>query len=158
MQMNAPMCALVAQRDMLTEIMVPSPFRLLVFGGFKEVDGCVFFRALFPENSLGAMWIHRDRTGYECSVNGIHLTDYFEKGMSRESPALAATALQCAELLAKQLRKHRPDERFRIIASVDGRHCTMRFHKVREGESWLADDLEGYQDPIFVEDVGPEDV
>jgi hypothetical protein len=153
MQMNAPMRALVAQRDSLTEIMVPSPFRLLVFGGFKDVDGCVFFRELFHEDTLGAMWIHRDRTGYESSVNAIHLTDYFEKGMSRESPALAATALACTELLANQLRKHRAGEPFRIIATVDNRHCTMRFHKLREDESWLSDDLESYQDPIFVEDV-----
>jgi hypothetical protein len=29
----------------------------------------------------------------------------------------------------------------------------MRFHKVRDGESWLDDDLEGYQQAVAVHDV-----
>jgi hypothetical protein len=42
---------------------------------------------------------------------------------------------------------------FRIIFSVDGRNCVMRFHKVRDGESWLHDDLEGYQEAVAAYEV-----
>ena len=143
---------LMARGADLAEIYVPSPFQLLVAGGFKDVQGCVFFRELFHYDALTALAMHHDMTGYECAVNAIHLEDYLEKGMAREAPALAVTADRCADWLIEQLRRY-SSEPFRVIASVQGRNCTMRFHKIRDGESWLADDLDKYEEAIVVYDT-----
>lgn len=91
-------------------------------------------------------------TGYESAVNAIHLEDYLEKGMAREAPALAATASKCADWLIERLHRFSA-ESFRVIVSVQGRNCTMRFHKIRDDESWLADNLEGYKEAIAVYDA-----
>lgn len=152
MTMNRAMQELMARGADLAEIYVPSPFQLLVTGGFKDVQGCVFFRELFHHNALTALAMHHDMTGYECAVNAIHLEDYLEKGMAREAPALAATAAKCSDWLIERLRRFSP-EPFRIIISVQGRYCKMRFHKIRDGESWLADDLEGYPEAVATFDT-----
>jgi hypothetical protein len=152
---NSAMAALLASHPGAAEIFVPSPFQILVYGGFKDVEGCVFFRAMFPyDNRLAdaELGIHQDKTGFECAVNRIHLEDYFEKGMAREAPSLALTAVRCAAFLANRLRRFSTDP-FRIIASVDDRNCTLRFHKVRNGESWIVDDIESYEQALFVMDT-----
>lgn len=150
--MNQRMRDLLARGADLTEIYVPSPFQLLVAGGFKDVQGCIFFRELFHHDALTALAMHHDMTGYECAVNAIHLEDYLEKGMAREAPALAATAMKCIDWLAERLRKFAVGP-FKIIVSIDRRSCTLRFHKVRDGESWLADDIEGYEEAVAVSDI-----
>jgi hypothetical protein len=154
MKTNTAMAVLLGSHPGAAEIFVPSPFRLLVYGGFKDVEGCVFFRELFHYDRLAeaALDIHQDKTGYECAVNRIHLEDYFEKGMAREAPSLALTAVQCAAFLADRLRRFSTDP-FRILASVDDRNCTLRFHKVRDGESWIDDDIDGYEEAVFVMDT-----
>jgi hypothetical protein len=145
---NKHMRELLEQGAELTEIYVPSPFQMLVGGGFVEAHGCVFLRRLFHHGPLTGLAQH-DLTGKECFVNSFHLEDYLEKGMSREAPALAVTAVKCVDWLAERLRRFSADP-FQIIFSVDGRHSVMRFHKVRDGESWLDDDLEGYQEAVAV--------
>jgi len=152
---NRPMQELLARGTNLTEIYVPSPFQLLVGGGFKDVQGCIFFRELFHHDALTSLALHQDMTGYECAVNAIHLEDYLEKGMAREAPALAMTAAKCIDWLVERLRRF-SSEPFRIIVSVRARNCTLRFHKVRDGESWLADNLEGYEEAIAVYDTSPQ--
>lgn len=133
------------------EIIVPSPFRLLVDDGFRTVDGCVFFRRFFEYDELGAMHIHRDRTGYEAAVNKIHLEDYREPGMTRDPVFLAHTAARCAQLLADRLHRYATHP-FMIIASVDDRYCPFRFYQVREGERWLLG-VDAYSEALFVVDI-----
>jgi len=150
--MNQRMRDLLTRGTVLTEVYVPSPFQLLVAGGFTDIQGCVFFRKLFHHDALTELVRHHDMTGYECTVNSIHLEDYLEKGMARKAPALAATAMKCVDWLAERLRQFTADP-FRIIVSVDGRTCTLRFHRLRDGESWLADDIEGYKEAAAFVDV-----
>ncbi len=147
------MAELLALGSSLTELEVPSPFQMLVAGGFKDEDGCLFLRELFHHDRLTALAMHHDKTGYECAVNAIHLEDYLEKGMAREAPALAATAQKCVPWLAERLRRFSKVP-FRVIVTVAGRHCTLRFHQIREDEQWLADDLEAYEEAVFTDTVG----
>jgi hypothetical protein len=145
------MQALLERGSTLTEILVPSPFQVLVGSGFNEVQGCVFLRRFFGYDTLMAL-PPDDPTGNECSVNSFHLEDYLEKGMAREAPALAATAAKCADWLAERLRRFSA-EPFRIIVSIENRHCTMRFHKTRDGETWLTGDIESYGEAMAIWDV-----
>jgi hypothetical protein len=151
------MRALLGAHPGAAEIYAPSPFQMLVFGGFAEVDGCVFFREFFHEDRIDWGVVktrYTDRTGFECTMNKIHLEQYLEKGMAREDPSLALTAVKCAEFLARHLGKKIPAAAFRIIASVKDRVCPLRFHKVREGEAWFKD-IDGFEEALFVMDVAP---
>ena len=148
---NRSMRELLERGSTLTEISVPSPFQLLIGGGFNEVQGCVFLRRFFGYDTLMAL-PPDDPTGNECSVNSFHLEDYLEKGMAREAPALAATAAKCTDWLAERLHKFSAAP-FRIIVSIESRHCTIRFHKRRDGETWVADNIEGYEEAIAIVDI-----
>jgi hypothetical protein len=47
--------------------------------------------------------------------------------------------------------------RFNVILSYDGESCTVRFHKIRAGQRWLAEDLEGYVDEgVLVFEAGSD--
>jgi hypothetical protein len=140
---------------------VPSRFRRLVEGGFKEVQGCTFYRDLFHADQLSdsLFEIVMDKTGYDCSVNHIHLEEYCQKGAIRDVQSLALISVQCASFLADSLRKKYPDDSFKILVSVrdEDRTCTMRFHKERRGEPWIDDDLEHYkEEAVFVMDTSKE--
>ncbi len=86
-----------------------------------------------------------DATGLECSANKLRMESMFPARIVGSCPLLLLTAgLLTARLLADELARH--PGRFNVIVSYDGESCAVRFHKIRAGERWLADDLEGYVD------------
>ena len=53
--------------------------------------------------------------------------------------------LRFAEAIRERLVSRFPEQSFRIIVSIDEPgDVTVRFHRVRPNQSWLADDLESY--------------
>ena len=86
-----------------------------------------------------------DATCLECSANRLRMETMFPARLVLSCPLLLLTAgLLTAQLLASELARH--EGSFNIILSYDGESCAVRFHKVRAGERWLAEDLEGYVD------------
>jgi hypothetical protein len=146
---NRRMADLLAGSAGAAQIELPWRFRSLVNLGFKDVEGCVFFRDLFRYTRADGLPLYHDATGYECAINRIRLKDYLERDAAQEPVALAATVLVCARFLATRL-EHFSTDTFRIIASVQDRTSMLRFHKLREGERWLRDDLEGYQEEALL--------
>jgi hypothetical protein len=102
-----------------------------------RLDDCIIFdgerdnRGDFP-----------DRTGYECFVNHIHIDDLVPKCSPQ---TLVEQAVVLAASLNHRLRIMAPNTTFRFLISAhnDG-GCTLRFHTVRSGEEWVADNLENY--------------
>jgi hypothetical protein len=142
LRMNAAMSSLLTNMRPDT---VPPGFRRLVDEGFGQVAGHVCWRARASDRDTVDVTPFHDSTGFECAVNSLHVEDYLEPQPGGH--ALAPIAITCARWLASQLRQSVADP-CRIIVNVrpaDGT-STLRFHKVRAGESWLADDLEGYLD------------
>jgi hypothetical protein len=72
------------------------------------------------------------------------------------APLLLLTAgLFTARALSRELARY--PARFNIIVSYDGESCAVRFHKIRAGQRWLADDLEGYVDEaVLVVEAGAD--
>jgi hypothetical protein len=99
--------------------------------GFVEENGCVFLASQVRDSAFNRAATH-DETGYECLVNHLHV------GTLQE-------ALEFARRLKKAL-----DEQFVggfvVIVSFDGREATVRFHRLRVGQTWLNENLEGYQE------------
>jgi hypothetical protein len=153
MRTNARMAELLAANPGAAEIEVPPRYWLLVNGGIKDIDDCVFLRSLFHHDRADALELHHDRTGYECAVNAVHLEDYLEPEAPRLPASLALTAMASARMLAERLEQF-GNGSFRIIATVSGRRCTLRFHKLRPAEAWVSDDLDAYGDTaVFVLDT-----
>src|SRR5437867_12613315 len=112
----------------------PLEFRLLA-NSLKRVEDCVFFHAfaIGIEHIVVDEHAH-DRTGYEASINSLHVEDFVERERVTTPSALAWVAVRCAEYLADRLRAF-SGARFRVIISVANRAATLRFHTIRERES-----------------------
>jgi len=79
-----------------------------------------------------------DRTGYECFVNHVHLP-------CRSGKRSLLSTLNYLANLKRSLEEFCPHGVFLIIASFSDGECAVRFHRFRQNEKWLADDLEGYK-------------
>jgi hypothetical protein len=84
-----------------------------------------------------------DLTGLECFVNHIHIPYH------RDRPSLLE-ALSYVKGLQRSLCSLESDEDFVIVLSVSGSSTVIRFHKNRQGEAWLAPDIERYEEPVGV--------
>jgi hypothetical protein len=142
-----------------TEIEVPIEYRTFVAGGFKDVEGCLFFREFaLGQRTAAALPHFGDATGYEASVNGHHLKYYLPPDAPRDTVTLAHVTLACARFLARRLRSA-SNEPCRVIVTVSANDATIRFHKLREDEpTWLSSNLEGYEEAVGYLDTTDEDL
>jgi hypothetical protein len=144
--------------DFPPELMIAASLR------FKEVDGCVVPLSFSGEKiwtkDRPAIPNRDDQTGFEALHSKVHLDSYFPD--TTDISELARSGLDFAFFLRKGLLESKVSGPFRIIASVHEADaeltvpatCTVRFHKVRPGQSWLNDDLESYrQEALMVMDI-----
>lgn len=137
MKMNHRMSALLRRASIpvpfgnsLTPGLSPTP-ALVIVGEFVLLkDHYEASKHIRPEDLP-------DKTGYECLINHVHLP-FDGTNESLRSSLRYAVALQ------KELTRIGQGHGFQVILSVDDRECTVRFHRIRPNENWIADDLEGY--------------
>ena len=101
------------------------------------IDGCIFLTEEYARSKGSKLQQFPDRMGYECFVNHIH----FRVGRGRralEEVFDYASALRKALMALGEVR-------FEVIISVADGDSVVRFHKCRQGESWLSEDLERYK-------------
>ena len=99
--------------------------------GFVEEKGCVLLASEKRDCGSDRTATH-DETGYECFVNHVHVESLGE-------------ALEFAGRLKKTLTSLFPGD-FVVIVSFDGREATVRFHRLRAGQTWLNENLEEYRE------------
>jgi hypothetical protein len=128
----------------LEETLAAEPLTIPVF---EYVDGSVLLKQEFQGTQHVKPSDFQDRTGYESFINHVHLR--FEQ--SRES---LVSCLRYTIALQTGLARLQPRRHFQIIVAVDEGDCTVRFHEVRIGESWVAENLEGYSEALLVLDGG----
>jgi hypothetical protein len=134
----------------------------LIAGGLIEKDGCWFLTSMSQVTTFEfSKYVekHKDRTGVECFINKV----YLDAKPPLDPVILQKQALLYVEALRQLLEPHGV---FKIIVSFSDTElndspnyltCTVRFHKVRAGESWLANDLEGYKlDAVMVITTGTD--
>jgi hypothetical protein len=115
---------------------------------FKEVEGCVVPMSFLPSRIDKV----DDETGFECDLSHVHLEGLVPEETSLTE--LARLGLDFAFLLRGALLESRLPGPFTIIVSAHepdlefniGPTCTVRFHRVRARQVWLADDLEKYKE------------
>lgn len=107
-------------------------------------------------SGLSCIVTTHDLTGSEASTNSFHIEDYMPREADRDPAALARVAVSCARFLAWRLRAF-SDATYRVIMSVRDRTSTLRFHTLRDGESWLTSDLDGYDEAVgYLDSTDPD--
>lgn len=84
-----------------------------------------------------------DRTGFEAFINHVHLPF----SGTRES---LLSCLDYAAALRRALTPLVGLRRFKIILSIEKGDCSVRFHEIRVGENWVAENLEEYADEAII--------
>ena len=120
-----------------------------------EAGGCFLLGAFARRPHLSPADFP-DETGLECSANKLRMEAMLDARLVSSCPLLLLTAgLLTARALSRELSHHLA--RFNVILSYDGDCCAVRFHKIRAGQRWLADDLDGYVDEaVLVVEAGAE--
>ena len=119
----------------------------LLASGVVIDDGCVFLAALKARGGNSRLDSFPDRTGYECFINSIHIDDYVASDF----------VLQACLFVEALFESWRGVEvtgcrKLQAIISCDEFEAVIKFCLVRDGESWLSDDLEKYEEGILAAD------
>ena len=136
---------------------MPVALSALLADGFVTQEGFSFLRGLRQHNqsTIRALRLsetmYQDETGYECFVNHLHIDDYAE---SDSLPLAMAFAGQVGSVWLSTASENT----MRVIVSHNDSGSVVRCHLVRPNQSWLAEDLDSYeQDAVWFEDFIPED-
>lgn len=122
---------------------LPPELLSLISQGFCKRDGCTLLAALANKGTNAALNDFPDKTGYECFINSLHVDDYVKNNY------LSYACLFVEELL-NAWRKFNENENATVIVSSDEFGVVVKFHVSRNGESWVGEDLERYEEPIFI--------
>jgi hypothetical protein len=120
-----------------------------------EAGGLFLLRGFVKKPHL-ALADFRDETGLECCANRLRMEAMIAPRLASSAPLLLLTAgLITAGAMAAALSRF--EARFNVIVSYDGDCCAVRFHKIRDGQRWLMEDLEGYEgEGVLVFEAGRE--
>ena len=109
------------------------------------VDGSILLKDEYEKARHVRVEDFPDKTGFECFVNHVHFPF---KGVDSLRPCLGyATTLQHA------LRRLAQGRSWQLIVSVADSDCTIRFHEIRPGQAWIAEDLEAYESEAILTSV-----
>jgi hypothetical protein len=147
MRLNSRMSSLLKASDVSMPLEESLGAEAMTMPVFENVDGSILLKKEHTGNQHVNVSDFPDRTGYECFINHVHLPFV----QTRES---LVSCLRYATALHSALAQLKPRRHFQIIVSFGERDCTVRFHEDRSGESWVADNLEGYTEAVLVLEGG----
>ncbi|MDU9035893.1 hypothetical protein [Pseudomonas corrugata] len=124
---------------------LPCSLSDLVAQGISEQNGCFFISALSRKKTNAVEADFQDLTGWECFINSIHIDDYV-------SSDYLANAFLLVMAVLDEWKCRGFDGVCQAIISSDEFGATVKFHFLREGEFWLGDDLEGYEESVLLLD------
>jgi hypothetical protein len=145
MRANQSMLSLLVALAKSAHPTLATKLAALVQSALLEEHACWFLEPLRNGAMSSSLLQFPDRTGFECFVNHVHISDFIEGEVDASMMHLQGL------LLAEELeRKLKPLGRFRIIVSCDEMDCAVRFHRLRPGELWVLDDLETYREEALL--------
>jgi hypothetical protein len=146
MRLNRAMKELLGQFQIDPERAPPLAVELrrLLEPGILCLDGCWLLASQLSAGDSGAREQLPDRTGYEAFVNHIHVADAIGGAGDCSPRAALGQAVALGLAMEALVAAHGS---FQIVVAVDMESptdCNVRFYKLRSGEVWIEDDLEGY--------------
>jgi hypothetical protein len=130
MKTNQNMRRFLGELQTNRSVLSPELARVLN-AGFVEEKGCVLLASEARDSAFDRAAC-QDETGYECFINHVHVEGLDE-------------ALEFARRLNNALAAAFAVE-FVVIVSFDGHEATVRFHRLRTGQTWLSENLEEYRE------------
>lgn len=128
-----------------SERKIPNKLNCLIKDGFIEVDKCYFISSQYKNNTNVTLKNFQDKTGYECFINSIHIDDFVQ------SNHLVNSLIFVNSLFEKwNLRKEKTKIKAIIIA--DNMGVLVKIHTIRDGESWIDENIEEYEEAILTAD------
>ncbi|WP_250454531.1 hypothetical protein [Caballeronia sp. ATUFL_M2_KS44] len=133
------------------ESVLPARLNHVLDQGFERVGDCIFLRSAFPNAKLPSndfiTKFYKDLSGYEYSINKIHLEDYCEDNLFSASKIF----------LERFLEKWRREVNESIVATLGfeqhgefGDISVFSFHKQREMQSIIdLEHIEAYSEPLL---------
>jgi hypothetical protein len=132
---------------------VPEAMMHELANGYEEVDGIVVPKGWADSFRKSAT----DETGIECLASKMHVDAFLPEQVP--PIVMVRTALAYAYALKAELKASPLEGLFRVIIGASLKDddsvrdtCVVRFHRLRQGQKWLEDDLEGYRQPIMTLD------
>jgi hypothetical protein len=121
--------------------MPPSLIRILSEGWVRDGDACLL-KAMIEGSREIKLQQFPDLTGYEAFINQFHLDEHLPSAPLEE---VVQTGLAFAERMLSLSRSELAGlPIYGILVVRNANESTLRFHRVRPGEEWLARDLESY--------------
>lgn len=124
-------------------IIVCVPDKMLdeIRNGFEEIDDCVVAKGWFGASIDKA---GDNEAGVECLLSKVHVDSFVDAMMPLKEMVRIGVAY--ALKLKDALAESGVVGPFRIIIAGNnqGNTCTVRFHRLRARQAWLASDLDGY--------------
>ena len=117
----------------------------IIASGFEEKNGCFFLKECINIVSNVSVNNFPDKTGYECFINSINIDDYVQEDY-------LAQGIYFVQKVFHQWDKLKNNHMLIAILSLDDFGLKVKFHVQRLGESWLADELEDYEESILMVD------
>lgn len=110
---------------------------------------------IVPAHAPAVTWVE-DETGTECFWSHFNLEDFLPEATPLEE--VARMALDYVWPLRKGILAAHLSGSFRMIAAIEmpgfaqlKPSCVIRFHRLRSGQPWIAEDLDSYkQEAIMV--------
>lgn len=128
-----------------SSVSLPDELARMADAGIVEVAGCYFLKAYYRPHYTATPEQLVDRTGLECFVNKLHIDAFAETSW-------LPIAVNFAFRILERLNSEHPQAAFCFIVSLNDASdpdcfpsCTARFHCIRPGETWVAEDLNGYK-------------
>ena len=144
LRMNSVM--LKAYDDLLPDnIELDNDLREIVEAGFVGDDGCYLLKKYLEIGTNVSFSDFPDKTGYECFINSVNIDDYVKDNY-------LAQGLCFVRNILSRWNEFQDDEVLMAILSLDELGSKVKFHTLREGEQWLADELDEYEEAILLVD------
>jgi hypothetical protein len=145
---NEVMAKIAAGKD-FSGVPIPDGLLGVLGGGFVLRSDCLILASLEKKCSSVSVSDFPDRTGYECFVNVIHVDDYVDSDYLSYSISFALALIEC-------WRENELGGDIRVVVSNDELGGVVRFHLIREGENWVAENIELYEEAILIVDSDSE--
>jgi hypothetical protein len=139
------MKSLLAGCDVKQGVLAPQLSNVLA-QGLIHSEGCIILKSQMELVSSEVRKRFTDKTGFECFVNHIHVEDYAPGEMC----ILLQQSMAFGKELERTLLKAGVTEPVQYIIAGDTDEMNIRFHVLREGEEWLAQDIERYEEAVAV--------
>lgn len=123
---------------------IPEEFSKMIEGGLTSSNDTLLLTSSFKMQKDTPIHRFFDLTEYECFINEINVDGYLVAPSMKELLKVSVACLNEISVLLKN-----EGRKAKIICSVSDDEyltSTIRFHSIREGQGWLSDDLDHYED------------